>query len=312
MIYITGATGHIGNNLAREMSKQAIDFRLLLRQPSNAVESFKDKIIICDIFDTSVMEKIVRSGDTLIHLAANIDLQNNQLEECILVNDFGTRALIDLAVQKQLYFIYTSSVDIIERDDLVGEIHEPTSIQLTQKSNYAFTKAKATKYLLDIMKKKEIQATIFYPTAVIGPHDYKPSEAGKEIIKAMKKHVFFNIHGGYNFIDVRDVSHYIIEAYKNRITGSYILGNKPLTIHYLYSQIARFSNIQPHFIYIPKWLAYLGLLFTKQYTRVMLDAVYDNYNYNTHHTDAFFQTRPRPIEDTLHDTLYYFNELKSD
>lgn len=312
MIYITGATGHIGNNLAREMSERKIDFRLLLRKISSAVDPFINKIILCDIFNTVEMNKILKKGDTLIHLAANIDISNKQLEECILVNDFGTRALIDLSIQKNIYFIYTSSVDIINRIPQNHAIHEPTEIDLIQQSNYAFTKAKATSYLLEKMKKNEINATIFYPTAVIGPNDFKPSEAGKEILKSMKKRFFFNIHGGYNFIDVRDVAKYIIEATKRKITGSYILGNEPLTIHYLYSEIARFRNIRPIFIYIPKWLAYLAIPLTKQYSKVMLDAVYDNYNYNTEHTSETFETRPRPMKETLRDTLLYFSEKKSD
>lgn len=312
MIYITGATGHIGNNLAREMSKQDIDFRLLLRKPSIAVDPFSNKIILCDIFDSQTMEKILSSGDTLIHLAATIDLKNNQLEECILVNDFGTRALVDIAIEKQVFFIYTSSVDIINRSNKNMTIHEPFSIQLTQKSNYAFTKANATNYLLQKMENNEINATIFYPTAVIGPHDYKPSEAGKEIIKAMKKHYFVNVNGGYNFIDVRDVAQYIIEAFQKKVTGSFILGNQPLTIQYLYSEIAKYRNIRPHLIPIPKWLAYLGIVFTKQYTRVMLDAVFDNYNYDTSHTKQFFLTNPRPIENTLYDTFEFFSKKKSD
>ncbi|MGM0495427.1 MAG: NAD-dependent epimerase/dehydratase family protein, partial [Bacillota bacterium] len=32
MIYITGATGHIGNNLVRELAKKGYDFKILARK----------------------------------------------------------------------------------------------------------------------------------------------------------------------------------------------------------------------------------------------------------------------------------------
>lgn len=45
----------------------------------------------------------------------------------------------------------------------------------------------ATLYIKELQE-KGLNAIILYPTSVIGINDYKGSQAGKEIIKASKKH----------------------------------------------------------------------------------------------------------------------------
>ncbi len=308
LIYVTGATGHIGNNLIRLLNTHNYPYKIFARSITTSIIDFKENVIIGDIFDITFISKYLKKGDTLVHLAAFIDIQNDDLDQSIYVNDYGTRQLIDYASLNNIYLIYTSSVDVIPRKKNQVLISEPDIIQLNHLHNYALTKAKATNYLLEKMKNQSIQACIFYPTAVIGPHDYRPSSVGKEIVHALNHPILFYVNGGYNFIDVRDVSKYLYEAIIHQHIGSYIIGNQSIKIRNLYQLIKK--KDKTFYIYIPKWIAYIGIYILKNYSKVMLDAVYDNYNYDLSLSVSHFGIKHYQIRETVNDTVEWFQKEK--
>ena len=309
MIVITGSTGHIGNNFAKLCFKKHIPFKLLLRQMSSAIQDMKDHVVIGDIFDSAFLENEVHQGDILVHFAAFIDIYNNSFDEAMYVNDFGTRMIIDFCVKNQIRLLYSSSVDVITRTTSQMHIAEPVSIHPeTQTSNYAFTKANSTKYLLEIMDRKEIDAAIVYPTAVIGANDFKPSRAGEEIQHCLKRKLFFYVDGGYNFIDVEDVSVYCLEIIEKHLEGSFILGGHNIKVHDFYKLINRLQNNQAYYIKIPKWLAYLVGHISKQYSNVMMQAVFDNYHYDLSKMSKSFEHALTPFETTVENTIQWFNQ----
>src|SRR5690606_13147503 len=113
-----------------------------------------------------------------------------------------TKRLVKIALNKSCRFIYISSVDILSKPKK-GAVYEPDSFDsCPNKSHYQTSKWLATKYVDDHIQ-KGLDGIIIYPSAVIGPYDFKPSKVGIELKKLMKHHILFSIRGGYNFIDSR-------------------------------------------------------------------------------------------------------------
>ena len=78
---ITGATGHIGNNLAKSLIQNNKEVVILTRKIDDAIKGLDAKIIIGDIFEDSFLDNNIREKDIVIHLAGVIDIKNNKKDE---------------------------------------------------------------------------------------------------------------------------------------------------------------------------------------------------------------------------------------
>jgi dihydroflavonol-4-reductase len=298
MIYITGATGHIGNNLARKLHKEKLDFRILARQNSKSIEPFKEKVILGDIFSYDFLNQILNENDTLIHLAAYINLKNDKKDLTAKINFDGVKMIADFCLEKSIYLIYTSSTDCITHVDY--NLSEPEEINVNSlEGYYQKSKALATNYLLHLQKEQNLKCLILYPSAVIGINDFKPSAVGKEIKRCFKKRVCFYFHGGYNFVDVEDVANAIFNGVKNNIYGSFILSGEYISLYKMYKLI--FSNLDrsPLMIKIPKY-------------KVMIYALLTEHNFSNKKMINTLKVNPTPIPITLKNTITWFKENKNE
>lgn len=307
MIHITGATGHIGNNLVRLLIEKRIPFQLMQRRSGPALAGLPVKEVSGDIFDPDFLRANVSPKDTIIHIAALIDLKNDQAVESDRINHLGTKTIIDFCIERQVRLIYTSSVDSINRDKRQAIIKEPESIDpLRLTSNYAISKAMATRYLLEKMQSQAIDAVILYPSAVIGVHDYKPSAAGTEVIHSLKRRLFFYIKGGYNFIDVRDCARAILACIEKNLSGSYILAGHNRTLLEFYREIAKTGGRHAFYLPIPAVVARAFVRLIPRFSRMMVDAVLDNYHYDNSLMRRDLIDELTPFSETVSDMIHWF------
>jgi dihydroflavonol-4-reductase len=153
-----------------------------------------------------------------------------------------------------------------------------------------------------------MDACILYPSAVIGINDFKPSAAGEEILSTMHKKFFFYIDGGYNFIDVTDVAQLTLLSINQHVIGSVILGGYNISIHQLYREINRVLHKKALYIPVPKWLAIFYSKFSKRFPEVMLQAVFDNYDYDLSKMHELFLYPLKPINQTIEDTVLWIQK----
>jgi len=309
MIFVTGATGHIGNNLVRLLLEKNIEFTILQRKSGKALSDLDARTIEGDIFDPHFLAANVKPGDILVHMAALIDLSNKQTELSEQVNNLGTRSIVDFCFQNSVRLVYTSSVDVIYREKQQKIIQEPKQIRPELlKSTYAITKAKGTEYLFDKMKNAGMDAVILYPSAVIGVNDYKPSAAGNEIAKSLRRKLFFYIEGGYNFIDVRDCAKAILTCIEKPITGNYILSGYNCTLKEFYQRIAAFNDRKAMYLPIPAFFAKAFVFLIPRFSKVMIDAVLDNYHYDNSKMMRDLIPSLTPFDTTVSDTIKWFQD----
>jgi len=306
MIFITGATGHIGNNLVRKMDEQNIDYRILARSIHRSIVDFKDKVIIGDVFSTDFLEKNLKPHDTLIHLAAYINLNNDK--QCMTdeINFVGVKLIADFCSINNIYLVYTSSTDAITSDKFL--ISEPEVIDCDSlKSYYQKSKAMATNYILDLTKKKKIKSLITYPSAVIGINDYKPSAIGKEIKRNFKRKICFYFKGGYNFVDVEDVVKSIIDGIRLDKCDSYIISGEYISLYTMYKIIFETLNKKVIMIRIPIFLIKFCALIAPKYN-VMIKALLTKHNYSNQKVKTELKIHPNSIVATIKNTILWFKE----
>jgi len=309
MYIVTGATGHIGNTLVRLLLEKKVELKILARQFGPALANLDVEIILGDIFDTNFLKSVVKSDDIFIHLAGLIDLTNKQISESYRINSDGTKIIADFCLSNHNKLIYTSSVDAIFKDDKSSDVYEPTDFHPERFKNvYSASKAEGTAYIYELMQTKGLNAVILYPSAVIGPNDFKPSAAGKEICSCITKRLFLYIKGGYNFIDVRDTANAIYNASLLHTAGCYILSGHPVTIKEFYQEIAKILGKKVFLVRVPVWLARIGAMFMHDVSNMMVDALIDNYHYINEKMKKDLLPELIPFETTVNDTITWFKK----
>ncbi len=306
MIYITGATGHIGNNLVKKLAEKKIKFKILARSLSKSIEEFKDITMIGDIFDQNFLDENLESNAIFIHLAAFVNLKNNQSDLTYHVNYEGTKIIADTCVKKNIKLIYISSVDAIHSQEYL--IKEPKYLEPdTLATLYQKTKAIATNYLIDLTDQGLLSSLILYPSAVIGINDYKPSPIGKEIKKCLKKRLCLYFQGGYNFIDVDDVTEAIIKGVIDNVKGQVILSGQYVSLFRMYRLIFETNRRKVLMIKIPVYLVKLVSKIIPRY-KVMIKALLSNHNYDNSLMISKLNIQPKPISSTIKNTVTWFLE----
>ena len=139
-----------------------------------------------------------------------------------------------------------------------------------------------TKHLGDLEVKKArtkgLNCIIVYPGLMYGPGDYTNSS---RLIKAIiDRKIPFNMPGGTNIIDVRDVSNGIVTVLKKRLdNGEYLLSGYNLTFKEVNKTIADALKVKPPRLTLPRFFNYLMynlILLIESKSRDKLELTADN------------------------------------
>ncbi|MGL4388775.1 MAG: NAD-dependent epimerase/dehydratase family protein, partial [Brevinema sp.] len=234
MVFVTGATGHIGNVLVRELLKKGEAVRVLIRPGSTEIplEGLNVEKVYGDIRNKEELTKAFEGASVVYHLAAIISIFPGINPELAEVNIQGAINVAEVCCELNIpKLVYTSSVHAIADHPHGKAITEEVEISTTKAiGKYGRTKATATLAILDMVKNKGLNAVLVQPAGVIGPFDYLPSQLGI-VYNLLINGLFIGMKGIYNYVDVRDVVNGIILASeKGRIGERYILSGHLLSI----------------------------------------------------------------------------------
>jgi dihydroflavonol-4-reductase len=307
MFIITGATGHIGNNVVRYLLKQGEQVKVLVRKMDESLQGLDIQYAIHQEFDDLFLDQEIHEQDVIIHCAAYIDLMNKKPLTTFRTNVGLTKRLVEIALRKKNRFIYLSSVDVIPKSKR-GLIKEPLQIDEKKgKSYYKTSKAIATHFVLKSIQ-EGLNGMVLYPAAVVGIHDYKPSAAGREILHAVRHQFLFSLHGGYNFIDVEDVARAVYVAATSTVCDHIILSAHEITIKGLYMTLERLTKKPKWIIPLPIIIVRLAVLFSTKYSQMMISTIQENYHYDQQKMRDVLHIVPKPLDQTLYETIQWLNQ----
>ncbi|MBQ2891342.1 MAG: NAD-dependent epimerase/dehydratase family protein [Bacilli bacterium] len=265
---ITGATGHIGNNLVRLLLSKGIDVKILVRNlKDKAIESLDCEKVVGDITDINFLESVIEENSIVIHSAGLIDVTNKLVDDLMNVNVWATIDLVQVCIKKKVWkFIYISSTDALNG---TGILKEPIEFSLDgMDSYYGISKAMASDYVLKAINMGLINGCILCPSCVIGVNDYKISSQGGVIKKQIKKKIALSTKGHYNFIDVDNLVEAIYNASIVDAKPIYLLTGVDVNVSSLFKAIFKVLNKKGVIIHIPLFLVKFGLLFMPIYYKI--------------------------------------------
>lgn len=324
---VTGASGHIGNVLVRDLISKNYDVKAFVLKSEN-VDYLKElNVEICygDVRDLESLKEAFRGADIVFHLAGIIDIGTVNKKFIYSINVEGTKNVLKACREEKVKkLVYTSSVHAIPEKKKGETIYETTNFSEDKvKGVYAKTKAAATKYLLDNVSQdleKNPEIIIVHPSGIIGPYEYIPSNLGQLVIDCANKKIGAYLEGGYNFVDVRDVANGIVlSAEKGKNGECYILAGHKVSVKELMQKIEAVTKVKMPSFKIARWFAYAtGFLSEIYYKIVKQKPLFTSYAVYTLGTNCDFSNKKaerelgytiRPIDETIRDTVDWFKKM---
>ena len=237
MILVTGAAGHLGNVLVRELIAQGEKVRALVYpgEPLNSLQGMLIEVIVGDVLDRDLMKRAMDGVDTVFHLAGIIAIRPGMEALMRQVNVEGTRNVAEVALESKIRrFVHVSSVHAFRRELPDVVVDETTPLALDgPPGSYDRTKAEGTRIVLDLAG-KGLNAVIACPSGIIGLHDYAGSEMGQALLSFANNKPDILVDGAYDFVDVRDVARGLMLARDKGIKGEiYILSGARASVENL-------------------------------------------------------------------------------
>jgi len=243
MIVVTGATGHIGNVLVRELITRGRTVRVLVLPDDDCrpLAGLNTEIAYGDVTDLKSLESAFVSADVVFHLAGIVTIMPGMKKMLERVNVGGVRNVATACRAAGIRLVYTSSIHAIAEPPHGTVIDESQPFDPERVlGDYARSKARATILLLDEVHKGGLDAVICCPTGVIGPWDYGISNIGQLIFDFASGHLKSYVRGAYDFVDVRDTTNgLILAAEKGQPSRHYIFSGAQVQVQELMKELER-------------------------------------------------------------------------
>jgi len=318
---VTGAAGHLGSAVIRELKKMNKNVRGLVLQGEKNIPEDIDifygdvtkKDSLEDFFENSGAELIV------IHCAGIVSITSNYSQLMYDVNVNGTKNIVELCIEKNVKkLVYVSSVHAIPEKPKGEIIFETKNFDPDKVvGNYAKTKAEATKYVLD--SSRRLNVSIVHPSGICGPYDFGNGHITTLVKDYYTGKLVAGIRGGYDFVDVRDVAKGITSCVVNGRAGEcYILSNKYFSVREILNMLYDITRKKKIKSFIPLWFIKIMAPVAELYYKILKQRpLYTAYSIYTLNSNSIFSNEKakrelgyttREMKETLKDTVKWLKD----
>lgn len=268
--FVTGASGHVGGNLVRELLHRGYEVRALVRSDIRALEGLDIEMVKGDLLDSSTLKPLMVDCDAVFHSAAFVAVE--KVQEAIMekINVDGTIAVAEAAIASEVpKMIQFSSVHAFSQHPTSQPLTEDRPLVNDPKAApYDRTKAAAQRALMSY-RKEGLNVSVVHPTGIIGPHDYKPSRMGQVLSDIANGKMPFALNNGFNWVDVRDVCRSAVNCVESGKDGqNYLLPGTWASMPELSTLVGQVTSRRTHIATMPFWTAYLALPFASLNSKI--------------------------------------------
>ena len=321
---ITGGSGHVGANLVRELSARDYKVRCIdFDGDHRAFDGYTVELIKGSVTDKESLDKAFAGVDVVFHTAAIISLERKNKNLIRSVNVDGTKNVCEVALKHNVKkLIHFSSVDAFIREPLDDPLLEDRPLVVDPNTvPYDLSKADAQRIVLDFCN-KGLDASIIHPSGIFGPNDFKPSLFGQEFIKIANGKRPYSINVGYDYVDVRDLCTTAVNCVEQgRSKQNYIVGGNYMDFVYMADIISDelgkklLRGTLPFFtIYLSLPFYFLQSIMSNSPRAITLDSIHtikvQNKNIPSKLSKDELGHYPRPVVETISDTIRFFKDSK--
>lgn len=230
-VLITGATGTVGNLLARRLAEDGAQVRALVRSPERAARALPTTVEIAagDITDAASVQMAVKGCDTIFHTAGLPEQWLADPDVFERVNRDGTRHIVEAALAEGVTcFVHTSTIDVFEKSP--GRPFDETRLeQRPLASRYQRSKQAADRLVTEALA-HGLPARFVHPSAVYGPGPASPTGTNGLLVKLARNQVPVLPPGGMPLVLTEDLTAGQLLAAQAPVGSRWILSDRYLTM----------------------------------------------------------------------------------
>lgn len=227
---VSGANGHLGNNLLRLLIKKGIPVRATVRNINNRTPFYglDCEVVQADITDKASFVKALQGVETFYAVGASFKLwARDPKKEIYDVNMVGTRNTIEAAAAAGVKrIVYVSSVAALNYTKLPTQ--ESNGYNPDRRDMYYNSKNDGELLAFKLAGELGIELVSVMPSAMIGSEAFLPLNVSYGVLRLiLNKQIPIDTRITLNWVDVKDVAEgCYLAAQKGRSGERYILANE--------------------------------------------------------------------------------------
>ncbi|MEV4438940.1 NAD-dependent epimerase/dehydratase family protein [Streptomyces sp. NPDC049577] len=244
MILVTGGSGHLGANLVRRLVADGHQVRVLVHDPLSAAKALTGLPVrraMGDLRDRRAVAAAVDGCDRIFHCAARISTSARGAPGIYGVNVIGTRHVLDAARRTGVRrVVVTGSFSATGGPPGRPSTEEDPHYPFADHTPYTRSKV-LVEHECHRAAAQGLDVVVAVSTAIIGPHDYRPSRMGRLLLDFAHGRLLAYVPGGFEFVSVQDlVEGHLLAMDRGRPGRKYLLSTEFRTVDEmmgLYSQV---------------------------------------------------------------------------
>jgi dihydroflavonol-4-reductase len=333
---VTGPIGFLGYHVIKLLNIRGERPRVLL--PANidpklpaliALNKLDIEVVEGDTDDLTSLHAACEGISTVLHLKFEISLGGGKVVEESLHkgNVIGTRNLLEAsALAGVTRVVVSSSVLTVGLNRAPQPLDEEADWeQHTFTLPYALSRRRAEQEALSRPTTELPEVVVVNPSFTLGPEDWIGAPANKLIMKMSEPGFRFTAPIGFGLLDARDYADGVLRAAERGTPGKrYILSGANVMPDQLSKDIAKVAGIKPpsRLFSLRVWMIYPIVMILGLWNRLrgepikvspsLLELWGRHAWYDTNRALHDLGWEPRPLEESLQDTIHWMRENKSE
>lgn len=319
---VTGATGHVGNNLVRALVERNVTVTALLhtREHETPLEGLSIRRVRGDVLEPESLTPAFEGAEIVFHCAGIVTILSRPTPELFRVNVDGVRNVVRAAgqagVKRLVHFSSIHAFSTHPMDECVDETRHGCDEDPGYTPPYDLSKARGERAALEAIG-VGIETVIVNPVSILGPCDFLLSPMGRLLLDLHARKLPALVSGSFDWVDVRDVAAGALAAAALGRSGErYLLTGTRLTVREFAERAALASGVPAPRLTLPVSCAYLALPLTALIafltdkapllTRPSLQTLHHHKAISSEKARGELGYSPRPIDVTIRDTYDWF------
>lgn len=254
-VFVTGATGFVGQHLTRRLHDDGHDLVCLVRETAcvDTARSIGATLVRGNVGSVNELSEGMVGCDCVVHLANIYSLWEPDPSVYQEVNVDGTRHVMEAALDTGVPKVVHVSTNLVwGRPEQIpyNETTEPGPVRF---SAYAESKFQGDLIAWRLYEERGLPLVVLYPGSILGPGDEKFTGALIRSLMGRQLPARMFDEASFTYVHVTDVVAAIVAVMESPIVigERYLIGNRQMTMGDFYSTVCEFAGTAPPALRLP-------------------------------------------------------------
>jgi dihydroflavonol-4-reductase len=255
---VTGASGHIGNHLVRELLARGHEVTALVRPTSDprSLHDLRIRRVLGDVLEPASLAEAAEGAEVVFHAAANFSIWSKNPADILRPSIEGTRNVIAAAARAGAKrIVHTSScvaMGFCERAD--APLRTERDWRGESHVDYYRAKTDGERAAVEAAREHALPIVTLCPTLVLGARDFRVTPSTRMLLD-LANGSGPTVDGGANVVGAADVARaHVLAAERGRPGERYLVGGENLTLVRLGELVAACTGRAPKHVAAPRWV----------------------------------------------------------